>query len=48
MNPKNGAQIFQVEIPAEPLPGGLIVDRDGRILVSLLEGGLACFEGPAS
>ena len=43
MNPANGAQLFQVEIPAEPLPGGLIVDREGRILVSLLDGGMVCY-----
>ncbi len=43
MNAENGAQMFQADLPAEPLPGGLIVDSGGRILVSLLEGGMACY-----
>lgn len=38
----NGAQLFQVELPGEPLPGALAIDRNGRMLVSLLDGGIVC------
>ena len=43
MHPENGNQLFQIEVPGEPLPGGLIIDREGRILVSLIDGGIVCF-----
>ena len=39
----DGNQMFQIELPAEPLPGGLIVDRRGHVMVALLNGGVACF-----
>jgi len=38
LNPENGRQTSQIE-----LPGGLMIDRDGRILVTLLDGRLASF-----
>lgn len=38
----DGRQLFQVELPEEPLPGSLAVDRDGHVLVGLLSGGLVC------
>ncbi|MEO2034528.1 MAG: PQQ-binding-like beta-propeller repeat protein, partial [Planctomycetaceae bacterium] len=42
---EDGEQIFQIDLPAEPLPGGLIVDRNGHVVVAMLNGGVACF-GP--
>ncbi|MCP4508623.1 MAG: hypothetical protein GY826_19795 [Fuerstiella sp.] len=39
----DGKQLFQVELPDEPLPGGLIIDRDGKLMVAMLDGGVACF-----
>jgi outer membrane protein assembly factor BamB len=39
----NGKQMFQIELPSEPLPGGLIVDRNGHAIVAMLDGGVACF-----
>lgn len=45
LDPADGHALFQVELAAEPLPGGLAIDRNGHIVVSLLEGGLACFGG---
>lgn len=45
LNSANGRQMFQMELPAEPLPGGLIIDRNGHALVAMLDGGVACF-GP--
>ena len=43
LNPKTGKQLAQIELPSEPLPGGLLIDREGRIVVALLNGNLACF-----
>ncbi|NNE90865.1 MAG: PQQ-binding-like beta-propeller repeat protein [Verrucomicrobiales bacterium] len=43
MNPKNGKQLWQTELLDEPLPGALIVDHEGRILVNFLDGSVACF-----
>lgn len=45
LNSEDGEQMFQIELPAEPLPGGLIVDRNGHVVVAMLDGGVACF-GP--
>lgn len=38
-----GKPMFQVELPGEPLPGGLIVDRNGRVVVTMLDGNVVCF-----
>jgi hypothetical protein len=43
--PETGQRLFQQELPGEPLPDGLIVDRNGRILVTLIDGGMACYTG---
>jgi outer membrane protein assembly factor BamB len=43
LNTQNGNQLFQKELPGEPLPGGLIVDRFGHTIVAMLDGGVACF-----
>jgi hypothetical protein len=43
LNPEDGSQISQAELPSEPLPGGLLIDRKGRVIVNLLNGNLACF-----
>jgi outer membrane protein assembly factor BamB/SAM-dependent methyltransferase len=43
LNPQNGQQMFQRELPAEPLPGGLTIDRHGNILVTALNGAMAAF-----
>ncbi|MFC1737194.1 hypothetical protein ACFL1X_13850 [Candidatus Hydrogenedentota bacterium] len=32
-------------MPGEPLPSGLIVNRDGRIAVTMLDGSVVCYEG---
>ncbi|MCH2203464.1 MAG: PQQ-binding-like beta-propeller repeat protein [Fuerstiella sp.] len=45
LNSEDGDQMFQMELPAEPLPGGLIVDRNGHVMVAMLDGGVVCF-GP--
>lgn len=43
LNLQNGNPLSQVELPAEPLPGGVAIDRDGRIIVVMLNGDVACF-----
>ncbi len=43
LDPKTGNQLSQVELPGEPLPGGLMIDRQGQVLVTLLDGTLACY-----
>ena len=34
----NGKPMFQVELPGEPLPGGLAIDRNGHPVVAMLDG----------
>jgi hypothetical protein len=41
--PEDGRQMFQQELPGDPLPDGLLIDRDGRIIVSMVDGGLVAF-----
>ncbi len=43
----DGAILWEERLQAEPRLGGLCIDRDGRILVSMAHGGLACFAGGA-
>jgi outer membrane protein assembly factor BamB len=44
---KSGKPLFQQELRGEPLPDGLLVDRGGQVVVSMLDGRLLCF-GPAT
>ena len=39
---KDGALLWRTELPAEPRLGRLTIDRDGRVLVALRDGSLAC------
>jgi outer membrane protein assembly factor BamB len=41
---ENGRQIFRQTLHQEPLPGGLLVGPKGEIVVTFLEGGLACLK----
>ena len=43
---KNGAPRWRQSLSNEPLPGGLLVDRDGRVVITALNGGVACLAGP--
>ena len=43
ISPENGRPLAQVELPGDPLPGGLIVDSEGRIIVSMLDGSLVSY-----
>lgn len=37
-----GVELWKVILPADVIPGGLCIDRDGHILVALIDGSLAC------
>ena len=49
LRPRNGTVIWKQNLSAPALPGGLLVDRDGRIVVVLANGTIECFGkiGPA-
>jgi outer membrane protein assembly factor BamB len=38
-----GNQLFRKQLRGNPLPGGLLVDRDGRIVVTMVDGQQICF-----
>ena len=42
---ETGKQILRREIRGEPLPGGLLINRRGQAIVSMLDGNILCF-GP--
>lgn len=44
---QNGGQMFEQELPGVPLPDGLLIDRNGRIIVTLIDGGLVCYSNNA-
>ncbi len=45
LNPENGSMMWHHNLPSEGLTGGLMVDRDGRVIGSLLDGGVVCYGG---
>jgi outer membrane protein assembly factor BamB len=44
LDPKDGKLLWKRALPATPVMFGVAIDRDGRILVSLQDGRVACFE----
>jgi outer membrane protein assembly factor BamB len=40
-----GRKLWQQELAGKPLPEGLLVDRDGQIVVTMLDGSVVCFGG---
>lgn len=38
----NGQTFWRQELNSEPLPGGLLVDRDGQVVLTLLNGSIVC------
>jgi len=42
---EDGEELWSVDIPAPPVPWGLAIDRDGRVVVTL-EGGRVCAIAP--
>jgi len=47
LDPKNGTVIWKRDVPSAALPGGLLIDRDGRVIVTLQNGGIACLGKPS-
>jgi outer membrane protein assembly factor BamB len=43
LNIKNGNPIFRHELRGDPLPGGLLIGRDGQIIVTMIDGSLLSF-----
>ena len=43
----SGRQILRQEIRGEPLPDGLLMDRQGQVVVAMLDGSHLCF-GPGN
>lgn len=39
----DGALLWNQPLPAAPVPWGLAIDRNGRVLVTLQDGGIVCF-----
>ena len=39
---EKGRRLWQQEIFGKPLPDGLLVDRDGQVVVTMLDGSLIC------
>jgi len=40
---QTGEELWRQQLPSEPRFGGLAIDRDGRALVVLRDGGIACY-----
>jgi outer membrane protein assembly factor BamB len=43
LNAKDGQPLWRQPLPATPVPWGVLVDRAGRVVVSLQDGRLVCF-----
>ncbi len=42
-DPASGGEFWSKPLPASPVPRGLAVDREGRVVVSLVDGSVTCF-----
>ncbi len=40
---QTGETLWRVDLPSEPRFGGLSIDRDGRVHVTLVDGGMVCY-----
>jgi outer membrane protein assembly factor BamB len=45
LNKTNGNLIWRQEVRQDPLPDGLMVDRSGQVIVTMINGNLICFGG---
>ncbi|MBN2290500.1 MAG: PQQ-binding-like beta-propeller repeat protein, partial [Candidatus Glassbacteria bacterium] len=45
LDPGSGAVLWEQRLPSPVLPGGLLVDRDGRVVVVMEDGSVACYAG---
>jgi len=46
LHPKNGWPMWVKDLPAPAMMGGLLIDRHGRVVVTLQNGGMICFAKP--
>ncbi len=46
LSPQDGSEIWTQELPAPAESWGLAIDRDGRIVVTLVDGRVVCFAAP--
>ena len=46
INLKTGKDIWTETLPAKPIKGGAAIDKSGRILVSLTDGRVLCYDKP--
>ena len=44
---QSGKPLWTQPLPAAPVPWGLAIDRAGRVLVTLVDGRILCFDRPA-
>ena len=42
----DGRVLWRQTLPSEPVPGGLLIDRDGQVVVVLRDGSAICFGAP--
>ena len=47
LNLEDGTELWRKQLPGLPVLFGIAIDRDGRILVSLQDGQVVCFDGEA-
>ncbi|MBI4581684.1 MAG: PQQ-binding-like beta-propeller repeat protein [Planctomycetes bacterium] len=45
LNPDDGRPAWEQNLPAPASPGGLLIDRDGRVIVTLNDGNMVCYGG---
>jgi outer membrane protein assembly factor BamB len=45
LNPADGATVWEQRLPSPVLPGGLLVDREGRVIVVMEDGSVVCYAG---
>lgn len=43
LEPRAGRQLWRRPLPSEPLPEGLLVDRRGQVVLTMLDGRVLCF-----
>ena len=43
LEPDNGKLLWEQRLPSPALPGGLLVDRQGKVIVVMENGSVACY-----
>jgi len=45
LDAETGTAVWTTELPGEPRPWGLAIDRHGRLIITLMDGRLVCLGG---